>query len=468
MADTKYDLVVIGSGPGGYVCAIRAAQLGLKVAVVEKDTTLGGTCLNVGCIPSKALLESSERYDMALHAFEEHGITCGDVSIDIKKLLARKDRVVGTLTGGIAQLFKKNKIDWLKGLGTLLGEGKVQVTGADGKKQTVSATSIVIATGSEVTPLPGVTFDGKHVVSSTEALSFKTVPKHLILVGAGVVGLELGSVWRRLGAKVTVLEYLDRILPGIDGDVAREAKKVLTKQGLEFILGARVQSADVKGKKVKVTWQDKEGAEHTVDGDKVLVAIGRRPHTSGLGCDAAGVALDKRGRVEINARFETSAPGIYAIGDVVKGPMLAHKASDEGVALAEMIVTGHGHLDYDAIPSVVYTHPEIAGVGKTEEELKEAGIPYRKGRYRFSANGRALALGDTEGFVKFLAHKETDRVLGCHMIGARAGDLIAEVAVAIEFRASAEDIARSVHAHPTLAEIVKEAALDVDRRALHK
>ena len=467
MGEKAFDVVVIGSGPGGYVCAIRAAQLGMKTAVIEKDPTLGGTCLNVGCIPSKALLESSERYEMVGHALSDHGIDVGDVKLDLAKMLARKDKVVSTLTGGIAHLMKKNKITWLKGHGTLLPGGKVAVKG-DGASETVSAGSIVIATGSEVTPLRGVDFDGKHVVTSTEALAFEKVPKHLILVGAGVVGLELGSVWRRLGAKVTVLEYLDRILPGIDGEVAREAKKVLTKQGMTFVLGARVKAAKVKGGKVEVAWDDADGASHSVKGDKVLVAIGRRPYTEGLGCDEVGVARDERGRIKIDAHFATTVPGIYAIGDVVEGPMLAHKASDEGIALAERLVTGHGHLDYDAIPSIVYTHPEIAGVGKTEEELKAAGVPYRKGRYRYGANGRALALGEGDGFVKFLAHKETDRVLGCHMIGARAGDLIAEVAVAVEFKASAEDIARSVHAHPTLAEIVKEAALDVDRRALHK
>tara|TARA_B100000674_G_scaffold398834_1_gene343980 strand:- start:2404 stop:3807 length:1404 start_codon:yes stop_codon:yes gene_type:complete len=466
MSDASYDLVVIGSGPGGYVCAIRAAQLGLKVACVEKDPTLGGTCLNVGCIPSKALLESSERYEMATHDMANHGVNVGKVSLDLDTMLKRKSDIVEKLTGGIAHLFKKNKVTWEKGLGTILGPGSVQVTSGKDKR-TLSTKNIVIATGSSPFELPGVPFDGKRVVSSTEALSFDKVPKHLILVGAGVVGLELGSVWRRLGAKVTVIEYLDRILPGLDKEVAKEAMKLFKRQGMEFVLKARVTGAKSTAKTVTVSYEDKEGTTHQVKGDQVLVAIGRRAHTDGLGCEQAGIELDDRGRVIIDSSYQSSVPGIYAIGDVVPGPMLAHKAEDEGIAVAEILGTGHGHVEYDAIPSVVYTHPEVAGVGKTEEELKAAGVDYKKGKFRYMANGRALALGEKDGFVKFLVDAETDRILGCHIIGARAGDLIAEIAIAVEFKASAEDIARSVHAHPTLAEIVREAALDVDRRALH-
>ncbi len=466
MADASYDLVVIGSGPGGYVCAIRAAQLGLKVACVEKDPTLGGTCLNVGCIPSKALLESSERYEMAQHDMADHGVKLGKISLDLDAMLSRKSDIVDKLTGGIAHLFKKNKVTWEKGLGTILAPGQVQVT--SGKEtRLITAKNIVIATGSSPFELPGVPFDGKRVVSSTEALSFPEVPKHLVLVGAGVVGLELGSVWRRLGAKVTVIEYLDRILPGLDKEVAKEAMKLLKRQGMEFILKAKVTGAKSTAKTVTVSYEDKDGASQQVKGDRVLVAIGRRAHTDGLGCAESGVELDQRGRVVIDESYQSSVPGIYAIGDVVRGPMLAHKAEDEGIAVAEILATGHGHVEYDAIPSVVYTHPEVAGVGKTEEELKEAGVDYKKGKFRYMANGRALALGEKDGFVKFLVDAKTDRILGCHIIGARAGDLIAEIAIAVEFKASAEDIARSVHAHPTLAEIVREAALDVDRRALH-
>jgi dihydrolipoamide dehydrogenase len=466
MSDASYDLVVIGSGPGGYVCAIRAAQLGLKVACVEKDPTLGGTCLNVGCIPSKALLESSERYEMAQHDMAVHGVQVGSVSLDLNTMLARKTDIVTKLTGGIEHLFKKNKVVWEQGLGTILGAGQVQVTHGSAKR-VLAAKNIVIATGSSPFELPGVPFDGERVVSSTEALSFSAVPKHLILVGAGVVGLELGSVWRRLGAKVTVVEYLDRILPGLDKEVAKEARKLLKRQGMEFILKARVTGAKTTAKSVTVTYEDKDGTRHDLKGDRALVAIGRRAHTDGLGCAEAGVELDDRGRVVIDTSFQSSVPGIYAIGDVVRGPMLAHKAEDEGIAVAEILATGRGHVEYDAIPSVVYTHPEIAAVGKTEEELKAAGVDYKKGKFRYTANGRAMALGEKDGFVKFLADAKTDRILGCHIIGARAGDMIAEIAIAVEFKASTEDIARSVHAHPTLAEIVREAALDVDRRALH-
>lgn len=463
----RYDLVVIGSGPGGYVCAIRAAQLGLRVACVEKDPTFGGTCLNVGCIPSKALLESTERYAMLQHDAAEHGLQVQGLTFDLGQMMARKSAIVEQLTGGIAQLFAKHGIDGVRGLGTLRDGNTVDVATDDGPR-TLHTDAIVIATGSSPAPLRGVDLDGDRIGTSTEALSWSEVPEHLVVIGAGVIGLELGSVWGRLGARVTVLEYLDRILPGTDDDVAREAKRALADQGMAFVLGARVTSAQLQGTQVTVGWDDAEGISHTLEADRVLVAIGRRPHTDGLGCDAAGVALDERGRVVVDDDFQTSVSGVFAIGDVIRGPMLAHKAEDEGIAVAELIAGGEGHVTYAAIPSIVYTHPEVASVGRTEAQLKDAGVPYNKGRFRYGSNGRALALGEPRGFVKFLAHAETDRVLGCHIVGARAGDLIAEVALAVEFGASAEDIARSVHAHPTLAEIVREAALDVARRAIHK
>jgi len=469
----RYDVVVIGSGPGGYVCAIRCAQLGLKTACVEKDKTLGGTCLNVGCIPSKALLESSERYEATRHSLAEHGISVAAVSIDLGKMHERRKKIVAQLTGGVDMLFKKNKITRLSGLGriakgTTAGYHQVVVTRDDGSEETVEAASVVIATGSVPSNLRGLTIDNDRIVDSTGALELAEVPKHLVLIGAGVIGLELGSVWSRLGAKVTVLEYLDRILPGVDGEVATEAHKILAKQGLEFILGARVEGAEVKGEDVVVKWRSKDDQTHEVTGDRVLVCVGRRPFSDGLGLDAVGVALDNRGRVQIDGEYQTNVAGIFAIGDVTRGAMLAHKAEDEGMAVAEILAGGHGHVNYDAIPSIVYTHPEVAGVGKTEEELVQAGVPFVKGRFKYAPNGRALALGEPDGFVKMLAHKDTDRILGCHIIGAHAGDLIAEVSVAIEFGASSEDLARSCHAHPTLSEIVREAALDCARRAIHK
>ena len=469
MSDT-YDVIVIGAGPGGYVAALRAAQLGLRVACVEKEPTLGGTCLNVGCIPSKALLESSERLEQLRHDTEQHGIAVTEVRLDLARMLARKDRIVGDLVGGVATLFDKAGVDWLKGTGRVVSSDTVAVLAADGAETQYSTAATVIATGSEPTPLRGIDFDGDRVVSSTEALAFTKVPGHLLVIGAGVIGLELGSVWRRLGARVTVLEYLDRILPGVDNQVAREARKILTGQGIEFVLGARVHAAAVGDGEVTLSYDPASGEGDTqqITGDRVLVAIGRRPYTDGLGLTEIGVALDERGRVMVDEDWQTNVPGVFAIGDVIAGPMLAHKASDEGIALAELLGGGQGHMNYDAIPSIVYTHPEIAAVGKTEEQLKDAGVPYRKGRFRYSANGRAMGLGESKGFVKMLAHAETDRLLGCHIVGARAGDLIAEIAVAMEFGASAEDIARSVHAHPTLAEMLKEAALDVDGRALHK
>jgi dihydrolipoamide dehydrogenase len=469
----RYDVVIIGSGPGGYVCAIRAAQLGLKTACVEKDKTLGGTCLNVGCIPSKALLESSERYAATLHSLGEHGISVTGVSFDLAKMHERRKAVVGQLTGGVDLLFKKNKITRLSGLGRIDtpnadGLHRVTVTAADGTESTVETAAVVIATGSVPSDLRGITLDHERIIDSTGALELPDVPRQLVLIGAGVIGLELGSVWSRLGAKVTVLEYLDRILPGVDAEIANEAKKALEKQGLEFVLGARVEAAERQADDVVVRWRMKDDTVHEIIGDRVLVAVGRRAFTDGVGLDEVGVLKDNRGRVIIDDEFQTNVPGIFAIGDVTRGAMLAHKAEDEGIAVAEILAGGHGHVNYDAIPSIVYTHPEVAGVGKTEDELTAAGVPFVKGKFKYGPNGRAMALGETEGLVKMLAHKETDRILGCHIVGAHAGDLIAEVAVAIEFGASSEDLARASHAHPTLSEIVREAALDCGRRALHK
>lgn len=459
----QHDLVVIGAGPGGYVAAIRAAQLGLDVACIEKEKALGGTCLRIGCIPSKALLESSELFHETLHAFKKHGIVAKDVSLDLGAMLERKDGVVDQLTKGVAGLFKKNKVTRYEGLGRLAGAGKVEVVAADGKTTTLEAKHVLIATGSVSASLRGVEIDGDRVGTSTEALAWPAVPKHLVVIGAGAIGLELGSVWKRLGAKVTVLEYLDRILPANDAEIAKEAQKILAKQGLEFRLGVKVTAAR----------KDGDGAIVEMDGgepircDRVLVSVGRKPNTEGLALESLGLALDTKGRIPVDAHFRTAAPNVYAIGDVIAGPMLAHKAEEEGVACVEHIVTGYGHVNYDAIPNIVYTHPEVAGVGKTEEELVAANIPYRKGAFPFLANGRAKALGATEGRVKILAHKDTDRILGVHIVGPRAGDLIAEAAAAMEFGASSEDLARTCHAHPTLAEVVKEAALAVDGRAIH-
>jgi dihydrolipoamide dehydrogenase len=461
---TQHDLIVIGAGPGGYVAAIRGAQLGLNVACIEKEPALGGTCLRVGCIPSKALLESSEHFvEASGKGLSEHGVDVGSVKLDLGKMLARKDNIVKGLTQGIAGLFKKNKITRYTGTAQLLGNGKVQVSSNDGVEE-LEGQNIIIATGSNVATLPGIELDGDRIGTSTEALSYPKVPGHLVVIGAGYIGLELGSVWKRLGAKVTVVEYLDRIFPGMDAEVAKAAHKVFEKQGIEFRLGAKVASAKLKGKtKCVVEIADQEGIEC----DRVLLAVGRRPNTDGLGLDAAGITLDERGRIPVGDHFDTAAAGVFAIGDVIEGPMLAHKAEEEGIACVEQIVTGYGHVNYDAIPGVAYTHPEVASVGKTEEQLKEAGIAYNKGKFPFLANARAKALAQTDGFVKILADKETDRVLGVHIIGPRAGDLIAEAVLAIEFGASSEDIARSSHAHPTLAEVVKEAAFAVDGRAIH-
>ncbi len=462
MSDS-FDVIVIGAGPGGYVCAIRAAQLGLKVACVEKRATLGGTCLNVGCIPSKALLHSSEEFDKAGHALADHGVIVDGVKLDLARMQARKGEVVGANVKGVEFLFRKNKVTWLKGTGRILAAGQVEV---DGTIHT--AKHIVIATGSESTPLRGVEVDEKRIATSTGALEFERVPGHLVVIGAGVIGLELGSVWRRLGARVTVVEFLDRILPGMDSETATAARRVLAKQGLDFRLGCKVTSATLNAEGVALTIEPaKGGAAETIEADAVLLAIGRRPYLDGLGLDAAGVALDERGRVRTDAHYATNVPGIHAIGDAIAGPMLAHKAEDEGVALAERLAGKAGHVNYAVIPGVVYTWPEIASVGQTEEELKAAGIAFNVGKFPFTANGRARAMGDTDGFVKILADKATDRVLGAHILGPDAGTLIAEIALAMEFGASSEDIARTCHAHPSLAEAVKEAALAVEGRALH-
>ncbi len=463
-----YDLAVIGSGPGGYVCAIKAAQLGLKVVVIEKMATFGGTCLNVGCIPSKALLHTSEMFELAGHRFESFGIKVGTPRLDLPAMLGHKDQVVEANTSGVTFLFKKNKIDSVQGTGTIAAPGKITVAGADGKVETVEAANIVIATGSDVAPLKGVEIDEKRVVTSTGALSLSQVPARLIVVGAGVIGLELGSVWRRLGAEVTVVEFLDRILPGLDGEVGRQTQRILTRQGMAFRLSSKVASVDKAGKALKVAIEPAAGgAAETLEADVVLVAIGRRPFTEGLGLEAVGVARDERGRVTVDDHFRTSVAGIYAIGDVIAGPMLAHKAEDEGVAVAEILAGQAGHVNYGVIPNVVYTSPEIASVGRTEEELKQAGIDYRVGKFPFSANGRARAMGEREGFAKVLAEAGSDRVLGVHIIGPYAGELIQEASVLMEFEGAAEDLARVCHAHPTLSEAVKEAALAAWTKPIH-
>ncbi len=467
-AQSAYDLVVIGGGPGGYVAAIRAAQLGMKTACVEMRDALGGTCLNVGCIPSKALLTSSEKYHEAQHSLATHGVKLGSVTLDLNAMMAHKNKVVKDNTSGIDFLFKKNKITRFKGKGSIPAAGKVLVTSADGKQETIAAKKILIATGSDVMPLPGVTVDEKQIVSSTGALSLSSVPKKLIVIGGGVIGLELGSVWQRLGSDVTVVEFLDRLMPGMDTDLASNAKKILEKQGIKFRLSSKVTGAKQEGGKVTLTVEPAAGGNaEKLDADIVLVCIGRRPYTEGLGLEAVGVQLDERKRIKVGHNFESNVAGIYAIGDVIAGPMLAHKAGDEGVVCVEMMAGQSGHINYDAIPSIVYTWPEIASVGKTEEELKKAGINFKVGKFPFSANARARAMNDMDGFVKILADAKTDRVLGCHILGPDAGTMIAEVALAMEFSASSEDIARTCHAHPTLNEAVKEAALAVEGRPIH-
>jgi dihydrolipoamide dehydrogenase len=466
MADT-YDLIVIGTGPGGYVCAIRAAQLGMKVAVVEKRTTHGGTCLNVGCIPSKALLHASELFEEAGHGFDAMGIKVKP-SLDLKAMQKFKQEGVDGNTAGVEFLLKKNKIDAHHGTGKIVAPGKVEVTSEKGDKATLETKNIVIATGSDVAQLPGVEIDERKVVSSTGALELSEVPKKLLVVGAGIIGLELGSVWRRLGSEVLVVEFLDRITPGMDADVSKNFLRILKKQGIAFKLGHKVTKVETKGKGCKATIEPAKGGDaETIDCDVVLVAIGRVPYTKGLGLGEAGVKLDNKGRVITDDHFESNVDRIYAIGDVIKGPMLAHKAEDEGVAVAEIVAGQAGHVNYNVIPGVVYTYPEVAEVGKTEEMLKEEGIEYNVGKFPFTANGRAKVNRQTDGFVKILADKKTDRVLGVHIIGPDAGNMIAEAAVLMEFDGSAEDLARTCHAHPTLTEAVKEAALAVAGRALH-
>lgn len=457
-----YDLVVIGGGPGGYVGAIRAAQLGMKVACVEKRGALGGTCLNVGCIPSKALLETSHKFEEAEKHFAQVGIKVKP-ELDLKTMLKNKDEIVKGLTGGIEMLFKKNKVDYIKGHGEITGKNEVSVG-----KDKYNAKNIIIATGSDVMPLPGVEIDEKQIVSSTGALALPSVPKSMIVIGGGYIGLEMGSVWRRLGTKVTVVEFLDRITPGMDNEVSKQFQKLLEKQGIEFKLGHKVTGAKKAKTGVTLTVEPAKGGDaETMKAEVVLVSIGRKPYTDKLGLENVGIKTDERGRIPVNDQWQTTQPHIYAIGDVIAGPMLAHKAEEEGVAVAEILAGQHGHVNYGVIPGVVYTHPEVASVGQTEEQLKEAGIGYKVGKFTFMANSRARAINDTDGFVKILADKETDQVLGVHIIGPDAGTLIHECCVAMEFGASAEDIARTCHAHPTLNEAVKEAALAVDKRQIH-
>ncbi len=458
----QHDLIIIGAGPGGYVAAIRAAQLGMNVACVEEVQALGGTCLRIGCIPSKALLESSELYAQAKDHLGIHGVKVPQVQLDLGRMLQRKEQVVGALTRGVETLFKKNKVTRYLGHGRITGLGKVRVQ-SHNEMVELEAANVVIATGSKPATLPGVSFEGDRIGSSTEALSYTEVPQHLVVIGAGYIGLELGSVWRRLGARVTVLEFLNRILPGMDEEIARDAQKIFEKQGLEVQLQCKVKSARVTGSECLV---EAEGL-NSISCDRVLVAVGRKPNTEGLGLESVGIDLDQKGRIPVDERFATKAEGIYAIGDVIRGPMLAHKAEEEGIACVERLATGYGHVDYNTVPGIVYTDPEIATLGKTEEELRRDNVPFRKGTFPFRANGRAQSLGRVEGKVKILAHAETDRILGVHILGPRAGDLIAEAVTAMTFGASSEDLARTIHAHPTLSEAVKEAALAVDRRAVH-
>jgi dihydrolipoamide dehydrogenase len=468
MAESNYDLVVIGGGPGGYVAAIRAAQLGMKTACVDKRGTLGGTCLNVGCIPSKVLLRSSERYAEAVHHLGDEGIRIAKAELDLKTMMARKDKIVRDLTGGIAFLFKKNKVDSITGTASIPGVGEVAVESADGESRTLSTGNILIATGSESSDLPGIDVDEKRIVSSTGALSLSKVPNRLVVIGAGVIGLELGSVWSRLGAGVTVIEFLDHILPGMDLEITKKTQRLLAKQGLEFRLSSKVTAAKKKKAGVSLDVEPAQGGKaSTLVTDVVLVAVGRRPYTAGLGLEALGVKTDERGVIQVDDRFQTTVPGIYAIGDCVPGPMLAHKAEDEGVVCVEMLAGQSGHIDHNLIPGVVYTSPEVAGVGRTEEQLKEQEVEYRAGQFPFSANSRARCTGETDGEVKVLADAKTDRLLGVHIVGPLAGDLIQEAVMAMEFGATAEDIARASHGHPGMSEALKEAALAVHGRPIH-
>ncbi len=458
----EFDVIVIGAGPGGYVAAIRAAQLGLKTACIEKEVVLGGTCLRVGCIPSKALLESTELYHEARTKFAGHGIKLPTVELDLAAMLKRKYQIVLNLTKGVEGLLKKNNVARVLGQARVIAPGKVEVDSKEGKT-ILEGKHIIIATGSKPATLPGVEIDRDRVGTSTEALSYPEVPKHLVVIGAGYIGLELGSVWLRLGARVTVVEYLDRILPGMDSELAAEAQKLFERQGFEFRLGRKVTGARSNGAGAVVEC----AGEAPIECDRVLMSVGRVPNTEGLGVEELGIKLDKRGRIEVNEHFVTSVPGIYAVGDVIPGPMLAHKAEEEGIACVERLATGYGHVDYNTIPGVCYTHPEIATVGLTEDQLKEQKIPYKKGSFPFRANGRAQSLGQVDGRVKILAHEQTDRILGVHILGPRAGELIAEAVAAMAFGASSEDLARTCHAHPTLPEAVKEAALAVSGRAIH-
>ena len=468
MTEMTYDLVVIGGGPGGYVAAIKAAQLGLRTACVEKRGRLGGTCLNVGCIPSKALLHSSHLFEEARHGLAARGVKVSGVELDLTAMLKNKDETVKGLTDGIEFLFKKNKVDYVRASGRIIGPGRISADDGNGGTQELAAKNILIATGSDSMPLPGVTVDEERIVSSTGALELKRVPEHLLVVGAGYIGLEMGTVWRRLGSKVTVVEFLDRAVPGMDGELSKQFQRILTRQGMTFRLGSKVQAVDGAADRLQVTIEPAQGgAAETIEADTVLVAIGRRPYTEGLGLEDVGVRLDNRGRIETDQHYRTNVEGIWAIGDVIRGPMLAHKAEEEGSCVAELLAGQKPHLDYDIIPGVVYTAPEAASIGQTEEQLKEAGRAFKAGKFPFQANSRARTVGQTDGFVKILTDAETDRVLGAHIIGPEAGTLIAEIAIAMEFGASAEDIARTCHAHPTLEEAVKEAALAAFSKPIH-
>lgn len=463
-AANEFDLVIIGAGPGGYTGATRAAQLGFKTAIIEKSPTLGGTCLNVGCIPSKALLDSSEHFHDAAHGnLAIHGVKVQNVELDLPSMMSRKEKIVKDLTNGVAYIMKKNKIERFEGWGSITGVNSVRVTGSDGKTTELHAKQIMIATGSAPVELPFAKFDGKKIISSTEALSLPQVPKHLVVIGGGVIGLELGSVWLRLGAKVTVLEFAPLIAATMDNGLSKLLMRVLAKQGMEFLLNSKVQDVKVNGENVDVTYES-EGKSTTISGDVCLVAVGRKAYTDKLGLESVGIERDERGRVKVDDHFRTKVPTIYAIGDVIQGPMLAHKAEEEGVAAAEIMAGLPGHVNYETVPGVIYTWPEYASVGATEEQLKAAAVEYRAGSFPFAANGRAKALGSTDGQVKILADAKTDRVLGVHILGPRASDMIAEAVVVMEFGGSSEDIARSFHAHPTLAEAVREAALAVDKR----
>jgi len=467
MADTDFDVIVLGSGPGGYICAIRAAQLGLRAACVELEQTLGGTCLNVGCIPSKALLQSSEYFALAEHDLGKHGVKIAKLTLDLAQMLKRKDEIVSQLTGGVVSLFKKNKVTWLKGRGRFVAAGTIKVTAADGTETTHKAKNIVIATGSKPIEIPPAKYDRETIVSSTGALKFSEVPKHLIVIGGGVIGLELGSVWRRLGAEVTVIEAMDRILAGSDAELSKGLMRALEKEGMKFQLKTKLMETKVTKGAVKAICQTADGQTVEIKGDKMLVAVGRRAYTEGLGLDALGLTLEAGGKVPVDDHWRTPVAGVWAIGDVIRGPMLAHKAEDEGVAVAELIAGLPGHVNYEAIPSVVYTWPEVATVGLTEEQCKEKGLSVRIGKVPFVANGRAKSLGNTDGFVKIIADAKTDQVLGAHILGPWASELIAELGLAMEYKASSEDIARTTHAHPTLTETIKEAALAVDKRTLN-